>query len=142
MRFESGDVLTRGAASVPSGFFERGAVFARVDFFGGIKSSSTKIRFCRLLEQGGCRFLPAAEGAKHLKTQGLDAMPAGSAAVCHPGHTDYVIAASMLRLDPRGAAIEVVVSRLPSWWSVGIFFGWYPAQKATAIDRIDALRFE
>jgi hypothetical protein len=61
IRIESGDVLAGGAAAALSGFFERSAVFVRVGFFSGIKSSFTKVPDRLLLSKGGAGSSGACE---------------------------------------------------------------------------------
>jgi hypothetical protein len=99
IRIESGDVLAGGAAVAVSGFFGRSAVFARVGFFGGIKSSFTKVPDLPGFEQRGCRFLRRLRAAKHVCRQELDAATGGPPAACHLGHTHSVIGTPMLRGD-------------------------------------------
>ncbi len=94
------DVFTRGAAGVLSGFFGLGADFARVDFFVGITSSFAKSSGSAVFEQGRCRLLVTTAGAKRVSRRELDTATAGCRAVCHPGHTYFVIRTSMLRVAP------------------------------------------
>jgi hypothetical protein len=107
IRIDSGDALAGGAAAALSGFFGRSAVFARVVFFGGIKSSFTKVPDLLLFEQRGCRIVRRVRAAKRVDRQELEADDRGRSRGVSPGthlfRDQDVNAARVRAFDPSSS---------------------------------------